>query len=197
MRSIFISLAILAVCGGCARYQASPLPSLCPATESTCHPQSTDLTVMARAYNRADCARYLDRDLLAEGYQPVQIYIQNDSDHNYLFSLNRVTLPVARADQVAPLVHTSTVGRAVGYGVAAIACWPLAIPAIVDGVGSARANDALDLDFDAKVARDQRIPPHAHMNQLLLVPINSYQSNFSITLMDECSLQPRRFEVRA
>jgi hypothetical protein len=103
--------------------------------------------IVSKAFTPQDCDRYLDRNVIVEGYQPVQLYFQNDSDKSYLFSLNRIGLTVARPEEVAQKVHTSTAGRAFGYGVGALILWPLAIPAILDGIGSAKANKSLDSDF--------------------------------------------------
>ena len=125
----------------------------------------------------------------------MQLYIQNNTKNAYVFSLNHVSLSVARPEVVAEKVHTSTVGRAVGYGTGALFLWPLAIPAIVDGVKSAKANEALDADFDAKCAKDQIIPMHSHLNKVLFVPRGEFNSSFTITLVDIESRTPKTFQV--
>ena len=156
------------------------------------------ILISAKAFNKSDCKKYLDRDVLKKGYQPVQLYIQNNSDKSYLFSLNRVSLSCARPEEVAEKVHTSTVGRAAGYGAAAwFTCGLLAIPAVVDGVKSSQANEALDNDFSAKTARDQTILPHSHLNKLIFVPVNEYQQMFSITLIEQESNKPKTFNIVA
>ncbi len=184
-------LAMLLLLSGCASYSASPLNSL--ASEIIIGAGS--VFIGAKAFNKADCKKYLDRDVIAEGYQPVQLYIQNSSEKDYLFALNRVSVSFATPEEVADKVHTSTVGRATGYGVGALFLWPLAIPAIVDGVKSAKANEALDNDFSAKVARDQIIFRHSHFNKLLFVPVNEYQPTFTITLVDQETNQPKKLNV--
>ncbi len=186
-----ISLTLLAF--GCASYQASPLTTL--STETIETSRSDDVVVLARAFDRSDCRTYLDRDVIGEGYQPVQIYIQNDSKKSFAFSLNRLSLSCARPEEVAEKVHTSTVGRAVGYGVGALFIWPLAIPAIVDGIKSSKANDALDTDFNAKTARDGIIFPHSHVNRLIFVPVNQYQPSFELTLIEQDTQKARSFNV--
>ncbi len=189
---------------GCASYNAPPLSNLtvecvktCPqqAEEGVCEDAATDVIVAAKQFDRVDCMRFLDRDVLAKGYQPIQLYIQNNSGKSYRFSLNRLELPCATANEVAQKVHTSTVGRAVGYGVGALFLWPLAIPAIVDGIKSAKANDALDCDFAAKTARDQTIAPHSYFNKIVFVPLQDYQPCFNVVLMDLESNQPEAFPV--
>lgn len=193
---LFISgtLAIALGLTSCASYSASPL----------CNPsadliqiaeRNEGISVVSKTFTRSDCDRFLDRDVLAEGYQPIQLYIQNDSDKNYVFSLNRITLPIARPEEVAEKVHTSTVGRAVGYGAGALIFWPLAIPAIVDGVKSANANEALDNDFLAKAARDQVVFPHSRFNAVIFVPVHAYQNSYTITLIDQDSREPKVFTI--
>jgi len=156
-----------------------------------------EVLIGAKAFNKADCKKYLDRDVISEGYQPVQLFILNNSAHDYSFSLGRISLSCARAEEVAEKVHTSTAGRATGYGVASLFLWPLAIPAVIDGVKSSNANEALDNDFSAKVARDQMIFRHSHYNRILFVPVNEYQSSFKVTLMDQESNEPKTINVSA
>jgi hypothetical protein len=188
-------IPLMVLLAGCASYRAAPLNSLSHEMVPSSETKKSDLIVMAKTFNKADCARYLDRDVIAEGYRPIQLFIQNNSDTRYLFSLNRVSLSCARPEEVAEKVHTSTVGRATGYGVGALFLWPLAIPAVVDGVKSAKANDSLDIDFSAKAANDQTIQPHSYMNKLIFVPANEYQSTFTLTLVDQESGKPKEFEV--
>lgn len=197
--SFAAALSIAAVLSGCASYNASPLKSLDSDTIITHIPPAEindHVIVRARAFTKDDCKKYLDRNVIAEGYQPIQLYIQNNSERNFIFSLNRITLPLARSEEVANKVHTNTVGRIVGYGAAAVfTCGLFAIPAIVDGVKSANANEALDHDFSMKVATDQVIPGHSYFNKLIFVSRSEYQSLFSITLIDQESRKPKTIEV--
>jgi hypothetical protein len=75
--------------------------------------------------------------------------------------------------------------------------WPLAIPAIIDGVKSSNANKALDNDFAYKTARDQIIFPYSHLNMLIFVPRDSYQNTFSITLIDQDTQTPKTLNTTA
>ena len=188
------ALALTLSLASCASYSASPLSNPSPDLVLIA-PRNDNVSVVSKTFTREDCKRFLDRDVLAEGYQPVQIYIQNDSEKNYIFSLNRITLPAARPEEVAEKVHTSTVGRAAGYGAGALILWPLAIPAVVDGIKSSNANDALDSDFAAKAARDQVVFPHSHLNAIIFVPTYAYQNSYTLTLIDQDSKEPRIFNI--
>jgi len=193
---VSVSMLILTL-SGCASYRAAPLNTLSSDVIQT-YAGGESVQISAKAFNKADCKKYLDRDVIAKGYQPVQLYIQNNSDKNYIFSLNRISVPVARPEEVADKVHTNTAARAAGYGAAAwLTFGILAVPAIVDGVKSANANEALDNDFSAKTAIDQTIFQHSHFNKLIFVPVNEYQPTFSVTLVDHASNKPRTFNVVA
>lgn len=198
-KTVFLLLSVLvltALLTSCASYTASPLcsPSLDLILTA---PVNEKISVVSKAFTKEDCNRFLDRDVIAEGYQPVQIYIQNESDKSYIFSPSCISLPIARPEEVADKVHTSTLGRAVGYGAGALVLWPLIIPAIVDGLKSSEANTALDTDFAAKAARDRIIFPHSSLNAIIFVPSNAYEEVFSLTLMDRESNQPKTFNLVA
>lgn len=194
--SISVMLILLA---GCASYNASPLNNLTSDVIISQSPNtigSNNVIVVAKVFNKADCKKYLDRDVISKGYQPVQLYIQNSSDKDYIFSLNRISIPSAKPEEVANKVHTNTAGRATGYGAAACFTFGiLAIPAVVDGIKSSNANEALDNDFSSKVARDQIIFRHSYFNRILFVPVSEYQSTFSVTLLEQESNQPKTFNV--
>src|SRR5690349_14684883 len=132
---IAISSALIFLTG-CASYRAASLDPIYSNSASQPAP-SSGIVVTAKAFDSSDCKRYLDRNVLREGYQPVQLYIQNNSSKSYIFSLNRFSLPFARPEQVASTVHTSTMGRALGYGIPGVlVAWPLIIPAVVDAMRS-------------------------------------------------------------
>lgn len=192
----YLPIALTALLlAGCASYHAAPLSQLSPDVIQSRSTKNQDVLIAAKAFDRMDCKRYLDRDVIRQGYRPVQLYIRNNTDKNYIFALNRMGLPLARPEEVAQRVHTSTVGRAIGYGVGSLILWPLIIPAIVDGMGSAEANTLLDADFYSKTAKDQVIAGHSHLNTLVFVPNFGFKSEFTLTLIDQESAEPRSFDV--
>ena len=106
--------------------------------------------------------------------------------------------PHASPEEVARTVHTSTLGRILGYGIPGLVIvWPLIIPAVVDGIKSSEANEALDMDFYTKTASDRMIAPHSNFNRLVFVPYGEYQSNFTLTLIDQESKKEKTFAVTA
>jgi len=66
-------------------------------------------------------------------------------------------------------VHTSTIKRTGRYGLPGLFFWPLLVPAIVDGLGSEKANEKLDADFVQKSLHVQIVRPYSLVNGLILV----------------------------
>jgi len=204
MKKFVFFLILLAIpvfiLSGCASYRASPLSMLSCEMIQTAHLSGEcNILISAKAFNKSDCKRYLDRDVIRKGYQPIQLYIQNNFDKSYALSLNRISMTCAQPEEVAEKVHTSTVGRAAGYGVAAWFTFGiLAIPAVVDGVKSSQANESLDNDFSSKTAKELNlIFPHSHFNKFIFVSVNEYQPVFTTTLIEQESNQAKVFNVSA
>lgn len=164
--------------------------------EETLSRSPSSIEVAAKPYKVADCRKYLGRNILATGYQPVQIIIKNTSDKNLIFSLDQISLPCEKVDQITGRVHSSTAGRSAGYGTAALLVSGLfAIPAVVDGVKSASANKTLDADYSNKAAKEQTLRPNAKLNGLIFVPSESYTHDFSVTLLEEDSSKAHQIPV--
>lgn len=189
--SIFFCL-FAALISGCARYNALALGKMNP--ELIRKASAYDgVIVVAKVLSKEECKSYLDRDVVKQGYQPVQLYIENLSDKSYFFSPNRINIPLASPEEVAQKVHTSTMGRVLGYSAVAVLATPLFfIPAVLDGYRSSKANVALDDDFCQKAARDDILNPHSQTNMLLFVPEGNLKDTLTITLLDEETHKPKR-----
>ena len=181
-----VTLPLLAVAllmlAGCAGYKARPLNRALIPTSGDIQEGSVALTY--RIFTKRDCAKYLDRDVIAKGYQPVHVTLQNRSNHRYSLCLGNFSFPCADAQEVAHQVHTSTAKRAASYGIGALFLWPLIIPAVVDGVGSSQANQQLDADFDQKALKDQILEPYTTINGLVFIPVEDFTPHFSLSLVN-------------
>jgi len=178
--SATLAVGSLLLLAGCAKYKAMPLPQL------SHYAGKHGVSLAHKAFNVTESKMYLGRDVLKKGYQPVQITITNTTDHTYQVSQSSLSMPVANADFVAQKAHTNTTGRAVGYGTAAVlSCGLFAIPAIVDGIGSSKANEQLDMDYSAKMLRlDGVIRPHSTVSGVVFVPRGAYTGDFTFTVVD-------------
>lgn len=154
---------------GCASYNASTL-SMLPVENAIPSTQESNVLVSWKAFDKNDCEKYLDRNVLSEGYIPVQLTIRNGSSDPMYLSSNNFNIPVSSSNEVANKVHTSTGGRIAAWGVGGLIFFPLLVPAVVDGFRSANANDALDADYAAKTLQEHTIQPHSLFNGVVFVP---------------------------
>ena len=190
MRKILMSLGIgmSILLTGCASYQANSLSALNPEYVQT-YEEVEGVSIGCKAYTVEDCYNYLDRNVIAKGYQPVQLTFYNQSDKSYLFSTNGVSLTCSSPEEVARTVHTSTAGRVAGYTIGGVlflpVTFPLFIPAVVDGIKSSNANGALDVDFSVKAKDSFEIRPNSYSTTLVFVPKAHYAPIFELSLSDQ------------
>jgi hypothetical protein len=183
----FVSVSLY----GCASYKSKPLPNLQPEF-ATYSENIENVTLAFKALSKKECKQYFDRDIIGKGYQPVLTTIVNETDRHILFSPDGLSIPVCSPQEVAEKCHTSTAGRAAGYGVGALFIWPLVIPAIVDGAKSSNANTQLDRDFSEKSMGQMVIGPHATHNGVIFFSNKEYQESFTVKLLDRDTR--RKFE---
>ena len=192
---IVISILLMLAPYGCATYKAAPLPILQP--EFAPYSETIDgVTLSCKTLSEAECKKYFDRDIIDKGYQPVQLSIKNDTKKYILFSNQGVSLPVCSPEEVAEKVHTSTAGRAAGYGVAGIFIWPLLIPAVVDGISSSQANTNLDRDFSDKNMEQIIINPFGTHSGIIFISNNDFQDSFFVSLVDKETKEKLEYNVR-
>jgi hypothetical protein len=186
IKTIFsLSCVMLLGLSGCAHYKAQSLNRF---KKNIILKQEKQMVSFAYdLFNTNDCKRYLDRNVIAKGYQPIHIMITNYSNRYLELSLDHISLPLVKQQEVARFVHTSTAKRVIIYGVIGLFIWPFLIPAVVDGIGSEKANQRLDADFARKALRSQVIAPYGSVNGLVFVDTHDFDENFTITLIDRDS----------
>jgi hypothetical protein len=181
--NIFLCVISLLFISGCARYTAKPLGNAVVHASSGAK-KSASTVCAYHVFTKDDCKRYLGRNVVAKGYQPILITFTNNTKRYFRVLRENISLPTVPASQVVRRVHTSTVGRSLGYGIAGLVVWPLLIPAIVDGIRSSQANDRLDRDFASKELPAQVVGPFATSNGLIFVPKEKFTKNFTIKIID-------------
>jgi len=187
--ALFFGIAILLLSAGCARYSARPLNRVVsPGIQQT---QSVACAYKPFDYN--DCRTYLGRNVLAKGYQPVNVTIYNNSDRYIKIAKTSINMHCVPAIDVAKTVHTSTPKRAATYGILGLAIWPLLIPAVVEGMRSSLANHKLDDDFLRKELADQTIAPYSSASGVIFITTNEFKlsgQKLKITTFDAVTSEP-------
>lgn len=159
----FSSLLLLTAC---ANYSASSLNSLSHQTAIQ-REYKQEVAVSWKFFNKEASEKYLGRDVLSEGYIPLQVTIQNNSSDPLLLSANNFNIPSVGPEEVGQAVHTSTSARVIAWGVPGLLFWPLLIPAFYEGIKSNAANEALDRDYLSKSLKEQVISPHCTCDKLI------------------------------
>ena len=184
MKIVSSSLCLM-VLSGCAGYTSRSLDHLTP-DQRVSH-KTGKVLFRYKKFTQQDCQKYLDKNVIKAGYQPVQISIINCTDHPLRFSPSCVSLPTVSADLVAKSVYDSTSSRVIGWGIASYFVPALIIPAIVDSSWSYEANQELDKDYIVKATGEKIMAPYTELNGLIFVPVSAYKDFFVITLTDEDS----------
>jgi len=146
-----------------------------------------------KIFTKKDCIKYLDRDVIKKGYQPIQITLTNNTNRHLKISRKNFSLATVSGDEVACACHRSVTSRVVGFSIGAIFLWPLVIPAVIEGVSGPRANDQLDSDFSQKALDTQILSPYSSINGLIFTPVESFRCDFSFTLID--TVNNERFKL--
>ena len=172
------------VLSGCATYSAGRLPSSDVTTLKNMQDQD-GLRVGVKFIDARESKQIFGVGKVHDLYQPVYIAIDNRTKNPYQFakrtSVNRASVP---SEEVAKNCGFSTVGRATTYGVVGLFIWPLLIPAVVDGVGSAQANQKMEADYMYKEIKDDRVQPNGLLNGVVFVDRMKEGDEFVIRLQN-------------
>lgn len=181
---------------GCATYHAGRLPSSDVGTFSNMQDQD-GLKVAVKFFDARESKQIFGVGKVHNLYQPVYIAIDNRTKAPYQFakgtSINKQSIP---AEEVAKNCGFSTVGRATTYGVAGLFIWPLLIPAVVDGVGSAQANQKMESDYTYKEIKDDRVQPNGLLNGVIFVDKMKAGEEFVIRLQNTSNNEIKLFSFK-
>ena len=183
----------------CASYKARPLDTLSFNLEAPLD----NVYTSCKAFSKEDSNRYIGKNVLSHGYQPVQISIRNDSNDPFYLPVNGISLPIVDPEIIAKELEYSTAARTVAMtGAGFVGANLIAIPSmlllgplgvlvplatlvaapVVTGVKSSQANQQMEQDYNKKGVKDVYISPHTTINMLLFVSEDQYHPNFTITL---------------
>ena len=184
--SLILCLPSLLVLAGCAGYRSQPLKNLLmnPSIKKI-QPAGEQIKFAYKVFTEEDCKKYLGREVIKSGYQPIQITILNKTTRILSFMPKNLSLPCVPNEEVREKVYTSTASRAASYGVAGLVLPVLFIPAVVDSVWSSEANEQLSKDYTVKTLEDQYLKPDSMINGLVFTARENFTGPFSLTLVDD------------
>jgi len=176
-----LSIILLFGLSGCARYRVKGLKTL----TKNAQVKQQSISFSYRIFTMADCRKYLGRNAILRGYQPVQITFVNNSDKYFVVSKRGLSFDCERTKTVAKQLHFNTNARIVGYSILGLFLWPFIIPAVVDGIGSSKANKQMDADFATKALVKQVVEPHTTINGIVFVDADApFDEEFTFAVSD-------------
>ena len=185
----FINLFFLLFLSSCAKYEGKKLP----APHAPIH-NKKNIKVSRKALTQKESRKYFSgRNLLARGYQPVQIYIENNTDKTYYLNPNLITLPLESASSVARSMQRNVGWKITKYFIIGGPVW-----AAIEGVASHDANKMIKSDMGEKSIRLNtavKIRPHGIINKVMFVAKENYNSDFDVSLIEHKTNKRIKFKL--
>lgn len=148
---------------GCASYAARPFNSQLEASSVIEQKEVEGLFVAVKDLSRQrDSLQYFDRDLIAQGFVPVQLLLELDRTSESSFDVRREDLKLCLRDgKRLDTVDPQLVAEAVSFSHARSAVgFLLLIPGFFVAHSVNRANEELGADYGAKAMSSVRINPN-------------------------------------
>lgn len=196
MKSIYLAVFPLVFFAGCSiRRGTIPLKNLTLETPSKKINENQDHIQFAyQTFTENDCRVYLGNSLLAEGYQPVQFTIVNNTDRTLKLYNKDIELPMIDVQIIKDKVRHGIGWRIAFFtscGIINVATKSylilpfLTIPCgVLDLWLVIEVNKVIDNDYDSKTLEDKLIPPRSVCNGIIFVPLSSFDGLFNIALTD-------------
>ena len=187
--SIILGLFILLILPNCAKYDGKKLT----APRAPIH-EKENIEVAKKALTEEECKEYFSgRNILARGYQPVHIYVKNNTNKTLYLNPDYITLPLEPSTSVARKMYRNTGWKITKYFIIGGPIW-----AAVEGLASNDANKMIKADMREKSIRldkSIKIRPYGIMNKVLFVAQENYSADFNISLIEEKSNKKIEFNL--
>lgn len=193
-KSIIILASLIAVFGlftPWSNYKSSKWPTIATLNAEDTFLRSDTLHIVAKAYTPEESKKYLRKDLVSKGYQPVQITIQNNSANEFSLSSGSVDLPTAEPSKIASKMMHSAIPRSLALRAASLVFWPFIFPSTIDSLVTLKNYKLLKHDLQSKLVKKEVVAPYSIYNRVVFVPVSEFKGSFDVTLIELNSLCPK------
>lgn len=205
---IIISLGSLLVISGffSKAHAQSDLQTIAP----------SPITVEAKILDRCDSIQLFNRNLLKDGFQPLQITIKNPTDQNYQFSPDKTTLNLSSEEEIIAhskpdTFHFLPFSLLFPSHAPLKNLFALSAPHLkrslflasphIPLLGKIPFTASTEAHFKQKIEKHQPkaqiIKANSSLNIVLIAPEDLFSENFQITLISEKTQEPKILEVIA
>jgi hypothetical protein len=179
-----LAIIVLMLAAGCAKYKPKPLPNVMRNTE-----KSTHVDAYAYTMTRSECEKTFSRNAKKHGLQAVHLTLANNTNQALLLQGKNISVDMEDRTVVAETLKIDVAHRTLSWAVPGLILGGLLfIPAVYEYFASTTANKALIGDFNRRVIdSDSRctIEPGQTLSKVFFIPVDSLQTELSITLLNE------------
>jgi len=179
---------IIVTITGCGYYR--PTTMLRPPHEGL-KQEIESVSICLKPLRDFECAHYFDHRLVSRArVQPLQVYIQNNSDKYYVLQGSHISVPILGKRSVGAILYKNIFGRSLvwGFGTAAI-FWQLFLPLwVIDMIFSLQANKNIRNDIESICINPKErvvITPNSRVHKVLFVLQEDYHHHIDITLVEQ------------
>ncbi|MDQ5890515.1 MAG: hypothetical protein QG604_389 [Candidatus Dependentiae bacterium] len=181
---LFTGVVLLTGCG-----YHRPQAVLTPPTEGQ-DQTIKDVLVRIKPLRDFECSYYFDNRLVSRGIQPIQLFVQNDTDRYYVLDGKDITLDMLGKRDVGAVLYKNVIGRSIVWLTGTIAFfWKLFLPIlIIDTLFCLQANKEISNDIASICINPKQklvIAPRSRMHKVLFVPTDSYYHHVTIVLKEQ------------
>lgn len=149
--------------------------------------------ITSKVFNASDSKKYLSRDLLSRGFQPIQLTIHNNTTSTV--SIEDVDMPQVAPSKVALKVTKDAVPRAIGYKIASLIFWPFMIPSTIDGIRTLNTHSKMVADFEAKAVKSEAILPYSVVQRILFIKDKDFKKHTKVQIYDQTTGKTESYKV--
>ena len=137
-----------------------------------------------------ECAHFFDNRLVSRGVQPIQVYVQNNTETFYVLNGENISLPLLGKRSVGAVLYKNIIARSLVWTIGTVAVlWQVFLPILIaDVLFSMQANKNIKSDIDSIAMRPKDkvvVPPGGRVHKILFVESGEYHHHMSITLTKE------------
>lgn len=196
---LFLVLIGLPSCKQLSRDYLKRFPKI---TEKTFGDVRQNVTLTVDVYSAKQSKNYFNKDLLAAGYQPIQIHIENETSHILTLRPSYITLPLTPTNRIAKLLHRNVALTVSALIYPSLLFWwqGIFVFAIPTGLAMKRSNEKItdNLKFNGMNVWDVvEIPPYSHVDRFIFVVLDEFRLPFTVRLFDEDAKKDYTFPVNA
>lgn len=182
---------------GCGGGYYKPQAVISPPTEGQ---EETQARVMVRVKPLRDfeCSYYFDNRLVSRGIQPIQLFVENDSDSYYVLDAEDISFELLGKKDVGAVLYKNIFGRSLVWLVGTVAVfWKVFLPIfIVDTLLCLQANKEMSNDISSLSVNPKEkivIAPHSRIHKVLFVSADSYYHHLALSLTEQETEKKLRF----